>query len=67
MTLAEILCLTYLESLEGTTELQGTCGGCDVSGEALVEESDGRWHLTPKGRLHLANLRSLHRQHLREN
>ena len=57
----ELACLASLENVEVRETLPS---GCDIpallAGD-LIEELSGRWVLTGKGKLRLANLRSLAR------
>jgi hypothetical protein len=56
---SEILCLAYLESLEGVRAIPRDFSDGEPANQALVEEFGGVWHLTARGHRHLANLRSV--------
>ena len=63
MPLSDLACLSALESLDRRAVLPDRCDPHSLASEGLVEPGEaGQWRLTVKGRLVLANLRSLERQ-----
>ena len=57
----EEACLAHLEAAHEKGQLPGDCDADALQAEGLVEERHGSWHLTPKGRLRLQNLRSVYK------
>ena len=66
MPLSDIACLAVLDSLETRATLPADCDRDLFIQEGLIEDVDGRCQLTVKGRLYLANLRTLERQRLKD-
>lgn len=61
--LSDLECLGALDALDSLSVLPQSCDPRPLCEEGLIEPAEhGHWRLTIKGRLTLANLRSLERQ-----
>jgi hypothetical protein len=62
--LSDLACLAALDALEQRSILPGDCDAGLLADEGLIEpgSAPATWRLTVKGRLTLANLRSLERE-----
>ena len=67
MPLSDIECLTVLDALDSRANVPADCDPERFASEGLIEPVDGAWQLTIKGRLYLANLRTMQRQKLKNS
>ena len=66
MPLSDIDCLTVLDALHARATLPDGCDTQVFVSEGLIENVGDRWELTVKGRLYLANLRTMQRQEMKQ-
>jgi hypothetical protein len=62
--LSDTACFAVLDALEVRASLPTDCDPAGFVEEGLIVAIDGGWQLTAKGRLTLANLRSVQRHQL---